>query len=36
MDTNENLSDVKDKDEEGWNTLLEGDEDFIESDGDFL
>ncbi|KAG1807253.1 uncharacterized protein BJ212DRAFT_1485665 [Suillus subaureus] len=36
MDANEKLSDVEDGDEEGWDALLEGDEDFIESDADSM
>jgi hypothetical protein len=35
-DANEKLSDVEDGDEEGWDALLEGDEDFVESDADSM
>ena len=36
MDANEKLSDVEDGDEEGWDALLEGDEDFVGSDADSM
>lgn len=36
MDANEKLSDVEDGDEKGWDALLEGDEDFVESDADSM